>query len=208
MNKMIYTIGYSSFKIEEFIKILKNYKINGLIDVRSNPNSKFYTDYNLVNLQKTLQDNNIIYRNYKNEFGARQENASYFDAEGYLSFKKFVKSDAFLNGVNKIQNSVNQGYIIAIMCAEKDPINCHRNIMVARELNKLGFDIRNIIHDGTFETQDIIDKRMVDKYFPNRNQVSLFDDNLTWEEMVDKSYEYRNSEIGYRINNSDFEEEI
>ena len=64
MEKEIYTIGYSCFKIDEFIKVLKRYKINCVIDVRSDPNSKFYTDYNKSALMNVLEKNNIYYRRF------------------------------------------------------------------------------------------------------------------------------------------------
>lgn len=195
--KTIYTIGYSCFKIDEFINVLKKYKINSLIDVRSNPNSMYYIDYNMSNLESLLKANGIIYRNYKKEFGARQENPQ-FHCNGYLDFEKYVKSDSFLEGVRKIEAGIERGYVFAFMCAEKDPSTCHRNIMVAREFYKKGYEIGNILFDGTIELQNSIEERLVNQYFPNRNQLTLFQDELSWEEMVDKSYKQRNSEIGYR----------
>lgn len=51
----IYTIGYSGFKLEDFICVLKSYNINGLIDVRSTPVSKYYTDYNKQELSASLK---------------------------------------------------------------------------------------------------------------------------------------------------------
>ncbi len=195
----IFTIGYSCFKIDEFIKILKKYKINSLIDVRSNPNSKFYKDYNQSNLEKVLKMHGIIYRNYKNEFGARQENLKYY-RNGYLDFKEYTRSDAFIEGVHKIEAGIKLNYSFAFMCAEKDPSTCHRNIMVAREFYELGYNVKNILSDGSYESQESIEQRLVNQYFPNRSQVTLFSENITWNDMVNKSYEYRNSEIGYRIN--------
>jgi uncharacterized protein (DUF488 family) len=200
--KEIYTIGYSCFKIDDFISVLKKYKINSLIDVRSNPNSKFYEDYNQSNLEKILKSHRIIYRNYKDEFGARQENQEYYK-KGYLDFKEYTKSNSFLDGVRKIEEGMNLNYIFAFMCAEKDPSFCHRNIMVARVFHELGYNIKNILADGSFESQESIEQRLVDQYFPNRNQMSLFSDDLSWEDMVSKSYEYRNSEIGYKLDNEE-----
>lgn len=92
--KVIYTIGYSCFTIEKFIEVLKAYKINCLIDVISNLYSKFYEEYNQNNLEKLLRSRGIIYRNYKDEFGARQENEKYYK-KGYLDFKEYTKSDSF-----------------------------------------------------------------------------------------------------------------
>ena len=43
----VYTIGYAAFNIDDFIDVLKNHKISHLIDVRSNPVSEYFQDYNL-----------------------------------------------------------------------------------------------------------------------------------------------------------------
>ena len=66
--------------------------------MRSNPVSKIYPDYNKESLSEILRKNGILYRNYKREFGARQENANYF-TDGYLGFEKFTKSDIFISGI-------------------------------------------------------------------------------------------------------------
>lgn len=197
--KDIFTIGYSSFKVHELINILKQYGINSLIDVRSNPNSKYYEDYNKNTFERLLKFHGIIYRNYKDEFGARQEDAKYYP-NGYLDFELFTSSSKFLEGVDKIKAGMDISYKFVFMCAEKDPSTCHRNIMVAKEFYKKGYNVKNILADGTYEAQDSIEKRLVNHYFPNKNQVTLFSQQLTWGEMVKASYEKRNEEIGYRIN--------
>ncbi|TJX12701.1 DUF488 domain-containing protein [Tissierella creatinini] len=196
--KDIYTIGYSGFKIDDFISILKKYEITSLIDVRSNPNSKYFEDYNIANLQRILSKYGIIYRNYKKEFGARQEDLKYY-TDGYLDFKKYTKSSSFLEGVRKIEAGMKLKYTFTFMCAEKDPSTCHRNIMVAKKFYELGYNVKNILSDGTIELQDSIERRLVSHYFPNRNQISFFSNQMSWKEMVQKSYEYKNIEIGYRI---------
>ena len=199
--KDIYTIGYSCFEIEDFIKVLKKYNITCLVDVRSNPYSKFYVDYNKENLQNILKSNGIIYRNYKIEFGAHQEDLQYY-ADGYLDFSKYTKSESFREGVKKIETGIKMDYTFALMCAEKDPSTCHRNIMVAREFYKLGYVIKNILSDNSYELQEDIEQRLVDEFFPDRNQISFFSENLSWEDMVHRSYKYRNSEIGYRLDDA------
>lgn len=196
----LYTIGYSAFKINTFIETLKKYKISCLVDVRSNPNSKFFVDYNKSNLESTLKKYGIIYRNYTDEFGARQLNPIYHK-KGYLDFEEFVKSDVFLEGLKKIQAGIELNYTFVFMCAEKDPSTCHRTIMVARAFHELGYDVKNILSNGSFEPQSNTERRLVNQYFPNRNQISLLSDNLSWSEMVNQSYAFRNEQIGYKLEN-------
>ena len=119
----IYTIGYTAFSIDEFINILKKYNITCIIDVRSSPFSQFYQDYNKPVLKERLKKENIEYRNYVDEFGARQNEMTYYHSDGYLDFNKFLKSENFKLGVNKIEKGIKLGYSFCLMCAETDPIN-------------------------------------------------------------------------------------
>ena len=196
--KEIYTIGYSSFKIEDFIQTLKRNNITCVIDVRSNPFSEYFQDYNKDILEKKLKKENIMYRNYKKEFGARQEDPSFYP-KGYLDFDLFTKSEQFNEGLLKIAKGIEMGFSFVLMCAEKDPITCHRNIMVAKAFKERGYNIKHILFDGSIESQDDIEKRMIKEYFPERNQMALFDENKSDEDLIKASYNKKNEEIGYRI---------
>ena len=86
------------------------------------------------------------------------------------------------------------------MCAEKDPINCHRAILIGHNLDKNGFKVCHILADESKTDQSEIDKRLLEKFFPNRNQISLFsENNMTDEECIEKAYKLKNEEIGVRL---------
>lgn len=192
----IFTIGYSCFSLENFILILKKYEITCLIDVRSLPKSSYYKDYDMENLSRILKKNKIIYRNYAKEFGAMQKDEKFF-TDGAMDFEKFSASEQFLNGIKKIEKGIELGYKFVLMCAEKYPENCHRNILIAKKFHELGYEVKNILADGSFITQEEVEKILLDKYFPNRNQLSLFEE-ITEEEMIRQSYKKRNFEIAYK----------
>ena len=197
MSKIIYTIGYAEFNIDNFIKTLNQYKISFLIDVRSMPQSSYYENFNKPNLSNVLSVHNIIYRNYSKEFGARQLDKNYY-SDGVLDFVKFAKSPQFLEGIRKIEEGVKLGYVFVLMCAEKRPEVCHRCIMIARQFYLRGYEIRHILEDGTYINQNSVEQILLNKYFPNRNQLSLFD-GLSIQEMIEQSYRRCNLEIGYRL---------
>lgn len=199
MRKYIFTIGYSGFAISDFIKSLKQYNVNVVIDVRSYAYSDRYPDYNKINIETTLKANQIYYRNYVNEFGARQDNISFYNKDGYLDFEKFSKSEQFQFGIIKISNSVEQGYRIALMCAEKNPIQCHRTILVARAFHDKGFEVIHILPGGKYITQNQIEEELLSTYFPQRNQLSFFStESMTEKECIREAYKLQNKKIGYR----------
>ncbi len=197
MKKIVYTVGYASFSLEEFIRVLKAHEVGCTIDVRSVPRSTYYTDYNAENLKATLRENGILYRNYIREFGARQEDSALYP-EGYLDFEKFAATDAFREGVEKIDAGVERGYTFALLCAEKDPFNCHRCILVGRKLKEHGYSVIHLEREKT-ETQEEIEHRLLERYFPNRNQLSLLEAPRSEEELLEEAYRRRNAEIGYHI---------
>jgi uncharacterized protein (DUF488 family) len=198
MNRTLYSIGYTAFNIEQFLNILKKYQITSLIDVRSMPYSKHYSDYNKDFLSKVLKDNKILYRNYKDEFGARQANKNFYSNDGYLNFDIFAKSNQFLYGVEKIIAGLKLNQNFVFMCAEKDPLECHRSILVGHQFSLRGFNVLHILDYNEIISQDEIDKILVDKYFPNRDQISFFDQGNSYYNYIGNAYKKKNLEIGFK----------
>lgn len=198
MVDTIYTIGYTGFTTDEFIETLRNNGISVLIDVRSVPYSQFYSDYNKENICRILKEADIYYRNYACEFGARQENRLYYP-NGYLDFEMFSRSTAFLSGVEKMKNSMDKGFVIALMCSEKDPIKCHRTILVSRAFHRLGYKVVHLMPQDKCLTQEDIEKRLLDDFFPDRGQVNFFAPAMTDEEYIELAYKKQNEKIGYSI---------
>lgn len=198
MVNTVFTIGYSGFQINDFIKTLKSKGVSLVIDVRSLPYSQYYTDYNKENLSKILESNKIYYRNYVLEFGARQEERSYYP-NGYLDFDMFSKSEMFLSGVDKLKKSMQQDYTFALMCSEKDPMMCHRSILVARTFHILGYNVVHLLPNGKTLTQVDVEERLLNKFFPDRGQINMFAKSLSTQEYIDEAYKKQNAIIGYTI---------
>ena len=100
----------------------------------------------------------------------------------------FVVASQFLEGIRKIEEGVKLGYVFVLMCAEKRPEVCHRCIMIARQFYLRGYEIRHILEDGTYINQNSVEQILLNKYFPNRNQLSLFD-GLSIQEMIEQWHE-------------------
>lgn len=198
MNNQIYTIGYSGFPIATFIDTLKNHGIRLVIDVRSSPYSSFYPDYNMDSLKAILIKNGIYYRNYADEFGARQNNKALY-TEGYLNFDLHCQTEAFTTGVQKLIDSLAKGYTFALMCAEKEPIRCHRTIMVSRRFFEKGYNVIHILPNGKYITQQDVEQSLLDKFFPDRDQATFFNDPQSDDQLIPQAYRLQNAEIGYRM---------
>jgi hypothetical protein len=195
----LYTIGYSRLSLSRMIEELQSYQISCVIDIRSVPYSRQFPEFNYQVLEKVLPVNRIAYRNYAEEFGARQNDPELYSFESYLDFEKFANTKKFLLGVQKVLTSMQRGYSICFLCAEHDPFDCHRSILVTRKFFELGYPIVHLIVGEETQSQQIIEKRLINKYFPDRDQLLLFEQR-TSQELIEESYRRHNKVIGYRCN--------
>ena len=200
--KKIFTIGHSAYSSEFFISLLNRYQINCIADVRSVPYSQYTPQYNMNDLKGALKSHGIIYVYFGKELGARREERELYTPEGYLDFEKVSKNSVFQSAVERIQKGIDKGINIALMCTEKDPIDCHRCIMVARQFHENKYKVGNILTDGSLQSQDDIEHRLLDLYFPDRMQPTLFETGETINELdlIVNAYRLRNKEIGYYLN--------
>lgn len=203
MMGKLFTIGHSQHNIEYFTMLLKKYNINYVLDVRSIPYSKYAEQYDRENIEKYISSNGIKYSFMGKFFGARPKEKELYCSEGYLDFEIVRKSERFNKGFKNVMLGLQQGYNIVFMCTEKDPFDCHRAIMVARAFDLAGVETNHILEDGTLQHQNKLNSRLLDKYFPERNQIMLFDDINKIEPMnyLNMAYMLRNKEIGYHLEN-------
>ena len=200
MKKTLLSIGHSQHKVDFFISLLKNHDVNYILDVRSAPYSQFAVDYNRENIRAILQSNGIEYAFMGDYFGARSTDSSLYSPNGYLDFEKTANSLKFQKAFDSVVKGMEQGYRIAFMCTEKDPIECHRAILVTNAFYKAGYSIEHIMPDNTVQTQQNIDERLLDMYYPDRNQLSLFvTENLSAEQYLTEAYKKQNEKIGYHL---------
>lgn len=200
--KEIFTIGHSTHTVEHFIHLLRLHQINCVVDVRSVPYSRYTPQFNTNQLKSFLSENNIFYIFMGNALGARWEDKSLYTKDGYLDFDKVRETHLFNSGIKRVKDGINKGFNIALMCTEKDPIDCHRTILVAPKFYSDGYEVENILENGEIQTQKDIEKRLLDIYFPDRMQVTFFD-LLEGQQkdsyLINQAYKCRNKDIGYNI---------
>ena len=205
MKKVIYTIGHSNVTHEEFMELIKKNNIDCVVDVRSVPysGSQYANQFNKDAIRHLLLSNNIQYVFMGKELGARREDKDLYDENGKLDFLKTMESPLFLEGISRVIKGIEKGYSLAIMCSEKNPLECHRLSMVSRKFHDLGFAIEHILHDGTKKSQEELEDDLINKYFPNRKQIAMefANDGHTEnkETLIDDAYKKHNLEVAYSI---------
>lgn len=193
----IYTIGYSGYSPTKLVQKLHELNITVLVDVRSVPFSAHFPQYNKDQLEALLKKENILYRNYAAEFGARQAQPE-FCTDGQVDFIKFSASPVFRSGIRKILSGMDLGYTFVLMCAEKDPIICHRSILVARAFHQMVQEVIHLTPEGE-EPHTHLEQRLLDLYFLERDQLSLLDTQTSDKDLLAQAYQLQNREIGYRL---------
>ena len=137
--KKAFLIGHGNIEIEKFINLLKEKRIETLVDVRSVPYSKFASQFNRENLKMILAENGINYVYMGEILGGRQPGG----------FDKYMKSNQFGKGITILEEGI--GYSTsAIMCSEIDYTKCHRRF-IGSKLNDEGFIVEDISKEGISE---------------------------------------------------------
>lgn len=198
----IFTLGHSNYSIERLLHMLKHFNINCLVDIRGTPYSKYNVHFDKERLQKSITDAGFIYIYMGVELAAKRVRKVSYNEEGYSDFDLVVKEEEFVSGVERLKNGCKKGYRIALLGAMQEPIRCHRAILVGKALREEGFHVNHILDDYTIVTQEDIDNMVLEKYFPDRNQITidtLLGNEKSNEELIEEGYKLANRDIGYRI---------
>ena len=186
----LYTVGYSCFTVEEFFEALKKYEITALVDVRSQPFSKYKPEFNKDNLTLVLKNSGIKYVFLGKELGARTD-APECKINGKVSYYKLAEHKDFKDGLQRVRNGMEK-FQIAIMCAEKDPITCHRTILISRNIKSENLLIKHILENGELEEHSDSEIRLLK--LCKLEQEDLF---KTYEDRLKEAYEVQGNKIAY-----------
>ncbi len=190
MSEILYTIGHSTHSIEKLIDLLNEHDVSAIAEVRSQPYSRINPQFNRESLTAALNAAGIAYVFLGRELGARSEDRNCY-VDGKVQYERLAQTDLFQEGIGRLTEGVRK-HRIALMCAEKDPITCHRMVLVCHELRRRPFKIVHIREDGRLETNSEAEKRMVkDTGLPESD---LF---MSGDELVEEAYRRQGQRIAW-----------
>lgn len=174
-DETIYTIGHSTHEIQTFVSLLKQHGVDAVADVRSVPYSRRQPQFNRKELADELKQHDIAYVFLGRELGARSDDPACYE-NGRVKYRLLAMTPLFRSGIQRIRDG-NRRKNIALMCAEKDPLDCHRTILVARELIEAGANVAHILSNGRVESHRASMARLFeqlklpehDMFFTHRN---------------------------------------
>lgn len=189
MNEL-FSIGHSDLSSDSFVRLLRGARITAVADVRSTPYSSRNSQFNREVIQKRLSLEGISYAFLGNELGARREESECY-IKDRAKYDLISKSSSFLNGLERIRTGL-KTYRVALMCSEKDPLTCHRTILICRQLRD-EFQIKHILEDGVVEEQAELEQRLLS--LVDIQKEDMFH---SLDDLVSRAYQKQAEKIEYR----------
>ena len=157
----VFTIGHSNHPPEAFLALLQEHDVDEVVDVRSSPSSRYTSHFNYDVLDRALEKAGIGYVFMGGELGGRPSDRSCYDSDGRVLYDRLADTDIFDGGIGRLMRDADERRI-ALMCSEKEPLDCHRALLIARTLTERGVAVEHILADGGLEGHDEAMNRLMD----------------------------------------------
>jgi len=154
----VFTIGHSNHSSERFLALLQRAGVTAITDVRSIPQSRRCPQFGRARIERWLADAGIAYVFLGAELGGRPQDPALL-RDGRPDYERMATTRAFRVGLERVLKGAAR-HRIALMCAERDPIDCHRFLLVSRHLHEGGAQLRHILADGSIEPQEATELRL------------------------------------------------
>lgn len=191
MQNTVFTIGHSTHSQELFISLLQRHRVTALCDVRSKPYSRMNPQFNREELKDALLAQGVQYRFLGKELGARSDDPNCYE-NGKVQYDRLAETELFKYGLKRILRGMRDDFRIALICAEKEPLECHRAILVARHLVARGVTVEHILADGSLENHDAALSRLA-------RMINLREPDLihSREQLIEDAYRKQGERIAY-----------
>lgn len=161
----LYSIGYATKPVDTFIDQLHAASVTAVADIRSVPYSNAFFDYHREALRQTLQAAGIRYVWLGEELGPRSKVDGHYDAAGQVQFDRLAHSGLYRSGITRVLQGLEQGFHVALMCAEKKPEVCHRGLLVGYHLMRDDYlEVTHIDHEGKHRTQGELESTLAGEH--------------------------------------------
>ncbi|MDP2699026.1 MAG: DUF488 domain-containing protein [Thalassospira sp.] len=156
---ILFTIGYAGHDRDSLLAALREHRITAVADIRTFKRSSYWTAFDSDDFGPWLRLQGIAYVFMGDLLGGKPQDERLYPG-GQLDYRAMSQTPAFQQGMARLISGAAR-YRICLMCAEKDPLDCHRTLLIAPALKESGFDLRHILKDGRIETQHDTECRMV-----------------------------------------------
>ena len=171
----IFTIGHSNHDRETFLALLRQHRLETLVDVRSAPYSRYASQFSQRALNAFLDNVGIRYVWAGSTLGGRPADPScYRDGvvrKGNVDYRAMARQASYMQAVQQLIESAADGPLV-VMCSEEDPRRCHRHHLIEHSLRDHGASVLHIRRNGILET---IEPEETDQQESPVTQLALLD---------------------------------
>lgn len=150
-RRPLLTVGHSTLNVERFIELLRQHDVSDVLDVRSQPYSRYVPHFNREALSASLASCGIEYHFRGREFGARSPDPDAYDDDGRVRYSAIRGTPAFEQRLLEVIAAADTGRQQVLLCTEADPADCHRSVLVAHAFFESDLPIAHIRSDGRLE---------------------------------------------------------
>jgi uncharacterized protein (DUF488 family) len=153
------TIGHSNLPADAFMALVRDAGITAIADVRSVPFSRRFPWFSAGKLAAHLQGADIAYLPFGDALGGRPRDPALY-CDGVADYEKMARAPPFRAGLDRLGEAMGRSRL-CLMCAEREPLDCHRCLLVGRALTERGFALGHILADGTIEPHAATQERLL-----------------------------------------------
>jgi uncharacterized protein (DUF488 family) len=195
------SVGHSNHDWPRLLELLRGAGVTAVADVRSSPYSRRLPQYNRSVIEGALRANGLAYVFLGDLLGGRPADPDLYDPEGWADYARMRQTAAFRRGLDRLLLGA-ESYTVVTLCAEEDPLDCHRGLMIAPALAELGLPPFHLRKDGALETTADMERRLLEDTGVGDGLLDgLFAGQLDEAErrqLVAEAYRLRNRKIAYR----------
>jgi uncharacterized protein (DUF488 family) len=170
----LFTIGHSNLEMSDLLSVLIRHEIHVVGDVRSRPGSFRFPQFNREPLMAQLASAKIVYQFFGDQFGGRPLDSRYYQSDGLVDYPARRKAPDFEEAMDRLLGCA-QSQNVVLMCAEEDPLHCHRFLLICPALVKRGILPAHLRRGAVLESQRDAEDRLLQLHgFADVTSNSLF----------------------------------
>jgi uncharacterized protein (DUF488 family) len=158
-SRDLLTIGHSNLPADRFMALLASAGVTALADVRSIPFSRWCPWFSGKALAQRLAGENIAYLALGEQLGGRPRDPKLY-RNGVADYEAMAARPEFVAGLERVVDEIAR-HRVCLLCAEREPLDCHRCLLVGRALTERGLALGHVRADGTIEPHAATEDRLL-----------------------------------------------
>ncbi len=168
----VHTVGHSNLELERFMDLLERNRVQMVADVRSSPYSRHVPQFNREKLAEALGERGFGYLHMGDQLGGRPNANRLYDEKGQADYRLMALEPGFQADIRQLAQIAGERHV-ALMCTERDPLKCHRTLLVSPALEEAGIPVIHIMGDtGRMTHEDLMDRLVKAQRLPQQAEVA------------------------------------